>query len=108
MCRADFEAIRNWTRGADFAEPAGLSTQAGVVAMENIARRFQQNFPNVLPQTYSVDRFLFRHVNNERTNTSARAFASGLFGEIGSQNVVYEDIPETDWFLRAFDFCPLL
>lgn len=104
MCREDFEAIRNWTRGAD---PAGLSTQAGVVAMENIARRFQQNFPNILPQTYSADRFLFRHVSNERTNTSARAFARGLFGETGSQNVVYEDVPDNDWFLRAFDLCPL-
>jgi len=107
LCREDFEAIRNWTRGADFSEPAGLATQAGVMAMENIARRFQQHFPDILTQTYNVDRFLFRHVNNERTNTSARAFARGLFGEAGSQNVVYEDIPDVDFLLRPNNFCPL-
>lgn len=107
MCRDDFEAIRNWTRGANFSEPAGLSTQAGVIAMENIARRFQQHFPDILTQTYNFDRFLFRHTNSEHTNTSTRAFARGLFGEAGSQNVIYEDIPEVDFLLRPNNFCPL-
>lgn len=76
-----------------------------MVAMQNIARRFQQVFPNILTESYSPDRFHFRHTETERTNRSIRAFAAGLFGEAGSQNVVYEDVPERDWFLRPFDFC---
>lgn len=83
-----------------------LTTEAGVTAMENIARRFQQAFPDILSETYSPDRFHFRHTETERTNTSIRAFASGLFGSAASQNVVYEDVPERDWLLRPFDFCP--
>lgn len=78
-----------------------------MIAMENIAERFQQNFPNILTNTYSPGRFLFRHTYTERCNTSARAFARGLFGESASQNVIYEDVPENDWFLRPFEFCPL-
>lgn len=75
--------------------------------MQNIARRFQQVFPNILTETYSPDRFHFRHTDAERTNTSARAFATGLFGEAAAQSVIYEDVPEVDWLLRPFDFCPL-
>lgn len=83
------------------------ATEAGVVAMQNIARRYQQVFPDILTANYSRARFLFRHAESERSNTSIRAFASGLFGDAASQNVVYEDVPEADWFLRPFDFCPL-
>lgn len=77
-----------------------------MIAMQNIARRYQQFFPNILNETYSPNRFHFRHDIAERTNTTIRAFASGLFGESGSQNVTYEDVPENDWFMRPFDFCP--
>ncbi|KAG4073781.1 hypothetical protein HA402_001005 [Bradysia odoriphaga] len=107
LCRQDFEAIRNWTRGANFNQQnASLITEAGQLAMENIARRFQQVFPDILTETYSADRFHFRHTESDRTNASIRAFAAGLFGQAGAQNVVYEDVPERDWFLRPFDFCP--
>lgn len=75
-------------------------------AMQNIARRFQQVFPDILTDTYSPTRFHFRHTETERTNTSIRAFAASLFGEAVAQNVVYEDVPERDWLLRPSDFCP--
>lgn len=107
LCRRDFEAIRDWTRQANFdIQNASRATEAGVTAMQNIARRFQQAFPDILTTTYSRDRFHFRHTDTERTNTSIRAFAQALFGP-EAQNVVYEDVPERDWFLRPFDFCPL-
>lgn len=83
-----------------------MTTDAGVMAMENIARRFQNVFPDILTEEYSRDRFHFRHTGSQRTNRSIQAFATGLFGEAGAQNVVYEDVPERDWFLRPFDFCP--
>lgn len=107
LCRPDFEAIRDWTRPTNFNMPnASMATEAGVEAMQNIARRFQQVMPDVLTPTYDPARFHFRHSWSERTNTSIRAFATGLFGAAGAQNVVYEDVPERDWFLRPFDFCP--
>lgn len=80
--------------------------EAGITAMRNIAKRFQQNFPNILTQNYTSENFVFRHTRTEYTNVTIRAFASGLFGEAGSQNVIYEDIPAVDWFLSPSDFCP--
>lgn len=105
LCRQDFEAIQNWTRPANFnLQNASLSTEAGAIANRNIARRFQQLFPHILTETYDPARFLFRHTDLERTETSIKAFASALFGA-GAENVVYEDIPVPDWFLRPFDVC---
>lgn len=107
MCVEDFEAIRNWSRGSDFTTP-GWPTEAGSIAMENIARRYREHFPNILNGTYSREGYVFRHTSTQRTNTSARAFARGLFGTCGSENVVYEDVPANDWFMRPFDFCEAL
>lgn len=74
--------------------------------MPNIARRYQQFFPSILPETYNPAHFHFRHTRTARTNTTIRAFASGLFGEAASQNVIFEDVAEDDTFLRPIDFCP--
>lgn len=77
-----------------------------MIALQNISRRFQQVFPNILNETYTRTRFHFRHTDSSRTNVSIRAFATGLFGETGSADVIYEPVPEVDWFLNPFDFCP--
>lgn len=81
-----------------------MTTDAGVYALQNISRRFQQIFPNILTETYTADHYHFRHTRTQQTNTSIRAFATGLF--TNSANVVYEPVPEFDFFLRPFDFCP--
>lgn len=106
--REDFDAIRTWTRPPYFNIGfASLTTPAGILAVQDIARRYQVQFPDILNGTYSRDRFLFRHTWTERTTSSIRAFATGLFGVEDAQNVVYEDVPAVDWFMRPFDFCPL-
>jgi len=107
LCRQDFEAIRNWTKHPDFIiENSNQNTEASVIAIQNIARRFQRNYPNILTETYSHDRFHFRHNWRQRSNDSIRAFAAALFGEAEAQNVIFEDVPENDFFLRPIDFCP--
>ncbi|KAJ6633028.1 Multiple inositol polyphosphate phosphatase 1, partial [Pseudolycoriella hygida] len=107
LCRQDFEAIRDWRRDSNLTlDQASLTTEAGRVGMRNIARRYQQFFPTLFTETYDRQRFLFRHTNAIRTNQSIRAFASGLFGETESENVVFEDVPENDFFMRPIDFCP--
>lgn len=83
-----------------------MTTEAGVFALQNISRRFQQVFPDILPETYTTENYHFRHTSTQQTNTSIRAFATGLFGELEAENVVYEPVPEFDWFLRPFEFCP--
>lgn len=107
MCKQDFEAIRDWSRDSNLTlESASLTTEAGRIGMRNIARRYQQFFPTILTDTYDPDRFHFRHTRTVRTNTTIRAFASGLFGESASESVIFEDVPENDSFLRPIDFCP--
>lgn len=111
LTRDDFEAIQNWTRQANFTvENAYTFSEASVVQMQNIARRYQQIFPTLLTETYSPERFHFRYTNRTsdyRTNSSTRAFVAGLFGENEATRVIYADIPDTDWLLRPFSFCPL-
>lgn len=74
--------------------------------MQNISRRFQQAFPNILPETYTPTRFHFRHDATPRTNATIRAFAAGMFGEAGRADVIYVPIPKFDSFLRPFLHCP--
>lgn len=111
LCREDYENIRDFTMDSDFGnlfriENASMVTESGIFAMQNISRRFQQIFPSILSETYTPLRFHFRHTDSQMTNDSIRAFATGLFGEAGATNVVYEPVPTVDWFLRSIDFCP--
>lgn len=106
LCKQDYENIRNFAIPPEFTvENALLVTEAGWIAMHNISQRFQQLFPDILTETYTSTRFHFRDSGSPRTNASIRAFATGLFGEVGAANVIYEPVPEVDWFLRPFDFC---
>lgn len=108
MCRQDLELIRDWEPESNFNQGnASRITDSGWMAMENIARRFQEFFPDLLPSTYNANRFHFRYAGDDRTNRSIQAFATGLFGEAGAQNVIYEPVPEIDWLLTPIDFCPL-
>lgn len=108
MCLRDYENLRNFTLESDFTiENAELLRPSGILELRNIARRFQEAFPDVLEANYSPSQYHFRHVDVPRSNQSARAFASGLFGETGAENVIYEPAPAVDWLLRPFGNCPI-
>lgn len=89
-------------------ENGGNTTDDAVITLENIARRFQRVFPNILTETYTPAHFHFRHTGMQRTNKSIQAFATGLFGEGGSKNVIYEPVPEFDFILKPFTNCPAI
>lgn len=74
--------------------------------MQNIARRYQEFFPTLLPNVYTPQRYMFRHAFTQRSQASIRAFSDGLFGEGAWQHVFFEPMPVRDWFLRPIDFCP--
>lgn len=108
LCRQDVELIRNWIRNPNITlENGEINTVAGWTAMQNIATRYQQFFPAVLPNIYSQQRYFFRHAFTQRSQASIRAFADGLFGENTWPFVEFEPVPENDWFMRPIDFCPM-
>lgn len=75
--------------------------------MKAIAQRYQRAFPTLLPSGYNRARFTFRHTDRQRTQATVRAFADGLFGHNGYQQVFVEPLPNPDALLRPHDNCPL-
>lgn len=102
MCPEDLAALEDWTLDtnmtANFAE---FLTLAGWNELENIAIRYQRAFPSLLPSTYNPSRYFFQHSDTQRTQASFRAFADGLFGYNGYEQVIPERIPARDLLLRV-------
>lgn len=102
MCAGDFNIFRDWRADPNITvESANLLTPSGWNIMQDLGQRYQSVFPTLLPRPYNRTNYLFRHTDSQRSQGSIRAFADGLFGENGHQNVVFEDIPAVDWFLRV-------
>lgn len=76
-------------------------TVAGWNVMQDLAQRYQAAFPTLLPTTFNAQQYFFRHTDRQRSQGSMRAFADGLFGFNGFQNVTFESIPTMDSFLRV-------
>jgi len=106
LCAADFELFRNWVRDPNITVAIeSMNTEAGWRSMNNIGRRYQERFPDLLQNTYSQERYLFRHADTQRSLASISAFAGGIFGDGGWLDVVFEPIPDFDTFLRPLHFC---
>ena len=76
-----------------------LFTVSGWNIMQGLGQRFQERFPTLLPTQYNRQRFVFRHTNQQRSEGSVRAFATGIFGRF--DNVEFEPVPENDILLRV-------
>lgn len=96
------ELIENWTFDSNITIAfESFLTVAGWNVMQELAQRYQTAFPTLLPATFNAQQYLFRHTDRQRSQGSIRAFADGLFGFNGFQNVTFETIPTTDSFLRV-------
>lgn len=102
MCPEDFALLKDWKLDVNVSVSyAEYLTVAGWNELENIAMRYQQAFPTLLPKTYDSTKYRFRHTDTQRTEASFRAFADGLFGYNGYQKVIRESIPAVDLLLRV-------
>ncbi|XP_037024280.1 multiple inositol polyphosphate phosphatase 1-like [Bradysia coprophila] len=109
LCAADIALLRNWRFDPNITlEMEQQLTVAGWNEFQEMAQRYQAAFPTLLPSTYSHSTYLFRTTHTARTLGSMRAFADGLFGHNGYQQVIFENVPNPDPFLRPHDFCELL
>ncbi|KAG4075107.1 hypothetical protein HA402_013502 [Bradysia odoriphaga] len=80
---------------------------AGWNEVQGIAQRYQAVFPTLLPSTYSLADYSFRSMNQPGMISSIAAFADGLFGLNGHQQVDFENIDDPDLLLLFHTFCPL-
>ncbi|XP_037025319.1 multiple inositol polyphosphate phosphatase 1-like [Bradysia coprophila] len=108
LCASDMELLRNWRFNPDITlEYAQYLIAAGWDELEELGRRYQAAFPTILSSTYSPNDFLFRGSDYQRTQVSLHAFADGLFGENGHEDVNFEELVGNDYLLRAYTLCPL-
>lgn len=108
LCQQDFNLINAWQFDTNITvQIEQYLTVAGWNEMKNIAQRYQRAFPTLLPSVYNRGQFTFRNTNRQRTQATLRAFADGIFGYNGFQQVVVEAVPDPDRLLRPHDGCPL-
>lgn len=108
ICASDISLIRNWRFDTNITiEIEQYLTVAGWNELKGLGERFQKAFPTILSNVYSSSDYFFRNTNRQRTLASLRAFADGLFGHNGFEQVLFEQIPDPDFLLRPHDNCPL-
>lgn len=108
LCASDSHLINQWMFDPNITlEMEQLLTTSGWNELQGMAQRYQLSFPTLLPSTYSPTDYYFRTTDTQRTIASLQAFADGLFGVNGHEQVEYEDIPERDYLLRPNNYCEL-
>lgn len=108
LCASDMALIRNWRFDPNItAESDAVLTVAGWNELQGLGQRYQAAFPTLLPSTYTPNAYFFRTTDRQRTLASLRAFADGIFGYNGYQQVQFEEVPQQDFLLRPYDQCPL-
>ncbi len=107
LCERDAQNIKEWRLDPIMLRtdaPADLSA-TGRLELISIAKRYQEKFPGLLPKTYSHLNYFFRNSPLLRTRQTAQAFAEGLFGSSGYQQVNYTG-SNPDLLMYAFGSCP--
>ncbi|GAB0089857.1 Multiple inositol polyphosphate phosphatase 1 [Sergentomyia squamirostris] len=105
LCDADYQAIKNWRWDTNLTgNYDNALTVQGWNDLKLLASHYQRILPNVLPNIYTPDKYMFRHTNIQRTEASFKAFVEGLFGSDAYRHVqVTPDNNNT--LLRPYDHC---
>ncbi|XP_059613076.1 multiple inositol polyphosphate phosphatase 1-like [Phlebotomus argentipes] len=106
LCDADYQTIKNWRWDSNLTGNFdNYLTVQGWNDLKLLAQHYQRIFPNLLPNIYTQDKYLFRHTNIQRTEASFRAFVEGLFGPDAYQHVSLAP-DDNNVLLRPYDHCP--
>ncbi|XP_055690989.1 multiple inositol polyphosphate phosphatase 1-like [Lutzomyia longipalpis] len=106
LCDADYHGIKNWRWDSNLTGNFdNFLTSQGWEDLVLLAKHYQRILPNVLPNIYTSDKYLFRHTGIQRTEESFRAFVEGLFGVNAYQHVTLPP-DNNNTLLRPYDYCP--
>ncbi|XP_033329855.2 multiple inositol polyphosphate phosphatase 1 [Megalopta genalis] len=73
--------------------------------MIDLAERYQSRFSSLMPELYSNKTYRFKYTATQRTEESAKHFATGLFGRHNSYKVWYPEAEHKDPVLRFYKRC---
>ncbi|XP_037029400.1 multiple inositol polyphosphate phosphatase 1-like [Bradysia coprophila] len=108
LCASDIALIRDWRFDPNItSENAQFLTVAGWNEVQGIAQRYQTALPTLLPSTYSLTHYSFRSAALPGMISSIAAFADGLFGLNGHQQVEFDNIDNPDLLLSPHENCPI-
>lgn len=80
-------------------------TEEGENEMIDLAERYQSRFPSLMPEVYDNQTYKFKYTATQRTEQSAKNFATGLFGRQNSHKVQYLKAEHRDPILRFYKGC---
>ncbi|XP_076386855.1 multiple inositol polyphosphate phosphatase 1 [Megachile rotundata] len=79
--------------------------EEGEDEMINLGERYQARFPTLMTEIYDNQSYKFKYTATQRTEESAKNFATGLFGRHGSRKVWYPEAEHKDPILRFYKRC---
>lgn len=91
LCADDLELLKQWKWNYSITpeQSFGLVTE-GFAELREIGERFKRHFPKLFVNKYDPKRFHFRHTDTERTRSSFRSFAAGIFDESEYERILAE------------------
>lgn len=91
LCAEDLELLKQWKWNYSITADHGFGlVTEGFAELREIGQRFKQNLPNLFVDKYDQKRFHFRHTDTERTRSSFRSFAAGIFDENAYEQISAE------------------
>lgn len=69
--------------------------------MRDLASVYKSAFPALIGNSYSAEKFHFRHTNYQRSEGSFKAFAEGLFGEGAYNSFTIDPLPNPSMLLNV-------
>ncbi|CAL7947580.1 unnamed protein product [Xylocopa violacea] len=79
--------------------------EEGENEMIDIGERYQSRFPTLMTEVYDNQTYRFKYTATQRTEESAKNFATGLFGRRNSYKVQYPEPEHKDPVLRFYKRC---
>ncbi|XP_078044814.1 multiple inositol polyphosphate phosphatase 1 [Augochlora pura] len=100
----DIDLLKDWKITFTENDIMRLADEGGN-EMIDLAERYQSRFSSLMPEIYSNKTYRFKYTATQRTEESAKNFATGLFGRHNSYKVWYPEAEHKDPVLRFYKLC---